>query len=123
MAAARSKRQNVFRQVPNRSPTSMPNSSVGSVIFLRRQITFLYRLHELVAYAFQIGSAMASYLVLPGCHPRCEVLVGDGAVQPVGKVSSFEMVFECLLVEMSIALLKSCIVAAAAMDSPLVVWK
>jgi len=64
-------------------------------------MTFLHRLHELLAYPFQVGSAAGFELVLPGCGPRCELFIGDGAFQPMGEIAAFKMVFEHVLVEMS----------------------
>jgi hypothetical protein len=77
------------------------NNPTASAVLFRRQITLFDRLHKLISYAFQIGGAMGLQLVLPGRHPHREVLIGDGAFQPVRKVASFEMVFECLVIEMS----------------------
>lgn len=60
----------------------------------------LYRVDELVTYAFQLHGAMGQQLVLQASHLCCELLVGDGAIKPAAKVTAFEMVLECSLIEM-----------------------
>src|SRR5271166_3348393 len=99
--------RNLCSRLPNRrSPTKLQLGQpygefvVGSVVFLCRRIPFLYRLDEFVTYAFEVGGTTRFELVLPSCHPCCEFLVGDRAVEPAGKVTAFEMVFERSLIEM-----------------------
>ena len=53
-------------------------------------IPFFDRPGQLLTYSFQVGCSMREQFVLPRRHLRPQVVVGDGAGQPAGKIAPFE---------------------------------